>query len=531
MKNNPLILIFILFAAIILFACTDEEYKSNNEYSTSNKGISEIEVKHIDSPSLRSLNSNKYSVLGAGYDAARTAFDDHIDVRSQIIDIERYLKSREIKDEDAIHISNVNESYGKTYDEYLKSESIGFNLNFKASLFGVKLSWFNTEFSMNSSHSNKNVSKTSYHKYEELTVKRRIFFDNVAPSELKKYLTPQFVNDLKVLSASEIVNVYGTHVLTDVLLGGKLSIYASAEVQENEFNSFLSINTSLFSGTLKGNKETTISKKLLKANYSLLVKTYGGDNVSASYPLREDGYVSPDVLDYSKWSNSLNTKTGLLIGIGRKQVYPISEFIDDYIKKVEVETAINEHLFALSQVNYPTDDTNQSYWIHLTPPNEGQNNKLYVKFTSNSILNFYWQSRYDEDITMDQLFDPSYRINKDCLIATYKKGKPTNLYFTGFVEVHRELVDPGYKGKYYIVTVQDKNLKYQSTRSFYDPITMSDDKCLWNVVTFKHLEQRGNSQYTFFLNKSTGLYLGRDLKPTNKLNDALFGAPNVSFIY
>jgi len=53
--------------------------------------------------------------------------------------------------------------------------------------------------------------------------------------------------------------------------------------------------------------------------------------------------------DISAWENILNEDNAIIVEIGWKNTYPISDFIADPVKKAEIEAAIKKYI-ALNKV-------------------------------------------------------------------------------------------------------------------------------------------------------------------------------------
>ena len=89
-------------------------------------------------------------------------------------------------------------------------------------------------------------------------------------------MSDDFLFALKYYTAKEIVDDYGTHVLTDVYVGGKLSILASALETDKTKDDLIKLTTDFASRIITSNTvDLKVSQNLV--NTSLSVIQSGGN--------------------------------------------------------------------------------------------------------------------------------------------------------------------------------------------------------------------------------------------------------------
>jgi hypothetical protein len=72
-------------------------------------------------------------------------------------------------------------------------------------------------------------SRYSYASCDTIKNKKRIYV-SADVAFLRNYLNPVFVSDLNTLPAKDIIKKYGTHVLTDITIGGRLNLVYESEI-------------------------------------------------------------------------------------------------------------------------------------------------------------------------------------------------------------------------------------------------------------------------------------------------------------
>lgn len=301
------------------------------------------------SPTLRASGDGLYDVLGQGYDITEEYLHPQ-SVKAPIIDITKYKKdfpNRVIPETAAWGGDKM--YYGYSSTDYLyditKESNASTKIENTAKAFCGTFS-NNSYFKSSYSYS----SKYSFASVDAIRNKKRIYINDEV-SIYSKYLTPEFLEDLNRLSADRLVERYGTHVLSDITIGGRYKIMFKSVI-ENTNNSITKKNTVAagLSFVLKKigfsfnvDRSITINETLAKENRNkeLLVYFYGGTGTSINYDL-ETG--SPTNIDLKNWESTINTNNNVLTNINWKETYPIYDFIVNPTKKAQVKAAVEKYI-------------------------------------------------------------------------------------------------------------------------------------------------------------------------------------------
>ncbi|WP_088163004.1 MAC/perforin domain-containing protein [Sphingobacterium sp. G1-14] len=303
----------------------------------------------------------KWDVLGYGYDVA----GDYLNLNSvktlPVIDVDKFDAANNGKIYMPTSTSSPKGDYyfGSTATEFIKE--INTNRKFDASAsYGSKDSLktggqlFTASFSRDKSNESiKNTaSRYSYARYDEsLTIKRIQFTDDIDVDILKNYTTNDFKTYINTKSPEEIIRLYGTHVLLNVDLGGRLSFSFSANItsetsQEKKINKVqggLGFFIKSFGINIGGSKNTEEMTKDFNESRerSLNLSFYGGTNSGRSITFDSNGNSSESI-NIASWQQSISSKNCALTNI-RKMV-PLYHFVTDPTKKAALKVAIEKYI-------------------------------------------------------------------------------------------------------------------------------------------------------------------------------------------
>lgn len=252
------------------------------------------------------------SYLGYGYDLINDEYikKDYINIGAPIIDLEKISKAKLkfIKENNAETI----EIEGESMEEFSQNYSAALKINGKVGeVFSGGLS---LDFKGNSNAETKTYS----HFYKSiLDVKTFNLYLTNSNEELKELLSEEFKYDLLNLNPEALFNKYGTHMLKEVSMGGRIEVtsqYTSTSVGASEsvkkavkshmkYLKIASINTSLLIDA-----ESTLHKENIDYYYN--VKQIGGalTNINSVASLNEK---------YEQWLKSFdeNVNYSALSGI------------------------------------------------------------------------------------------------------------------------------------------------------------------------------------------------------------------------
>ena len=151
-----------------------------------------------------------------------------------------------------------------------------------------------------------------------------------------------FKSRLSAASPDAIIEEFGTHILIDFNVGGRLSIFYKSTITDNlKVESKTKIAKGGITGAIKtvnlsfsGSSTTTEVEQYQRrnSNWSCNVNMYGGQHDGHTVTITSDG-VTNHTFNLSGWQQSVDKTHCVLTEINFNKTYPIYEFIKDPIKK------------------------------------------------------------------------------------------------------------------------------------------------------------------------------------------------------
>lgn len=309
--------------------------------STNDNNLPDFPISVVGPKSLNSLPNNKidkvYYQLGYGYDITGK-YADTSAVRAKAINVAAYanvypnrfdLSRNTVSTFNTINAVNA-EDFAKQTSSQLQ-ESQGLNL-----CKGTILTAF--------PNSNAFSAKYVYGSYSNIIQWKRVkFVQNY--DLLKNFLTPDFNADVQNLPVSDLVKKYGTHVLSDIILGAKFTVIYQAETSvadrlAKESASFTYVLSKVFG--LTSGKLDAINLADLKAVSSprVVYEAVGADLSK----LVENRSGKTPTLDINNWHLSSKEADAEMIDIWSQGLIPLYELIGDSAKKAAVKNYITTYL-------------------------------------------------------------------------------------------------------------------------------------------------------------------------------------------
>ncbi len=327
-----------LLCLVTVFACNNDQitdtFKSYNTVEDVNSPIN---------PKLRSGGDQHYDLLGYGYDATSVFFDGTSDTKGQVVDIQKIVAA-----DPARIIPNAGNS--TNYRCYTSAsavnlaQTISLSTTDSAHIDISKPLKFTGEIKQsfglgqNIAYSTKNSFA-----YYDFDVIDQSYTINHGVDSLKKYLTTQFLADVQNYPASYIISRYGTHVLGQVVLGGKLKLLYKSFVNSTNIDGSLKagLAASILKSTINKSIDFSYNASLATNNssQSVFIKTIGGGFTTFTTGTTSDYSTLPS-FNYNTWLASIPTER-VLIGCNATYLIPIYELISDPAKKAEITTAFN----------------------------------------------------------------------------------------------------------------------------------------------------------------------------------------------
>jgi hypothetical protein len=161
---------------------------------------------------------------------------------------------------------------------------------------------------------------------------------------LPHYVTSTFYNFITTKTPELIVSEFGTHVMLDILVGGKLHLRYQSESRSSDRKTASEHGMNWAISRISGmnNSSSSTSERAKNYNESMYLETRGGSVRIA--PIK-GSITAPPTIDITPWVLSINEQNSQLIDFGSKDsLIPIYEFITDPAKKAAVKEYVEKYL-------------------------------------------------------------------------------------------------------------------------------------------------------------------------------------------
>lgn len=297
------------------------------------------DLQPLDLNLSRAGGDGKYDLLGYGYDVTGEFYHPNSS-RSPVIDIQKFYQENAGRVvENTSGLGDRTWYIGSNATEYLSKLTVKMNAKYKGLLFGATL---NTSYSLNDSCS----AKYSFASYNEDICRKQIFL-NAGVELLQQYLTSEFLEDIQNQSAEYIVKFYGTHVLTNITLGGRLQLIYRSVIKEENKETIVKAGASarvksIFRLNISGDYQT--SDVVKNTEEMISYKTIGGDPSKALINTINVSDVSSAGIDLSSWQASVDDSNMALIYSAPNTMIPIYDLVVDPVKKERLKAAVEQYL-------------------------------------------------------------------------------------------------------------------------------------------------------------------------------------------
>lgn len=331
---------FLLGVLFISYSCSEFEELPNDQYP-------------LPDAITRLAGDGKYDVLGFGYDVTGEYLHPS-SVRSPVLDIEKYEKDHEkrlIYSTSSFGFDRM--YYGYSSSDYVKNITTETKATYTMNYGNEKDTSFFSANITNNSYLKTEYSYSDKYSFASLDAvrNRKYIYINDEVSVLSQYLSAEFKEDLNRLSSDRIIERYGTHVLTDFLIGGRYKLMfrsivtntRDASTKRNTVHSGFKASLGKIGFGYNLEHSETVDESLVKNNQSkeLYVLFYGGGGTNLKYDLEKG---TPTSVDIQNWENSVSLENSCLTEITWKETYPIYDFISDPIKKAEIKSAVIKYI-------------------------------------------------------------------------------------------------------------------------------------------------------------------------------------------
>lgn len=334
--------IYWLFGLLlaICYSCAELDELSNTE------PLATIST----TPVTRMPADRKWDALGFGYDITGEYL--HVNsIKNKIIDIEAFEKVYSDRCYNPATVIGSTETHaGANVTEFLEEITKGKSFDLGSNIIAFSGTISNkSEFQSKSEYS----SNYSFARGDVIKRVKRLYLDISDVSMLLPFVTPSFYQNLELYTPDKFVEVYGTHVLVDITIGGRLSfLYRSIIAGNNEYDRKKKIVESGLKFSIwkigantnsSYNTETIRQLKTKNTQWECFVEYHGGTNGGRSDTFNAEGGVSTTI-NQSAWEQSVNDGNAALVEVDWNKAIPIWDFIEDSTKKEEIKQAVIKYV-------------------------------------------------------------------------------------------------------------------------------------------------------------------------------------------
>ncbi len=268
--------------------------------------------------------------LGSGYDVFEN-FADASKVKSAILDYRKLNREGLVEMKNLEH-STFHTTSGKTVTEYAQSLSAS---------VGVSGSYmfFSGSVKTNFSESRYCYDSYSFATYHSLIQKYQLRIPtDWSAEDLKPYLTDmarEKINDPSI-PPTQIFQIYGTHCMTGLVVGGRLDYSVSARTRDLKENVSIgvyaeaSFSEGLGSGSINTSVITESEYNQFTSSMEKHLEVYGGSSELGQHIINKD--------DYDAWINSVENNL-VFCNFTQNGLIPVWEFCDDPARKAGLQDA------------------------------------------------------------------------------------------------------------------------------------------------------------------------------------------------
>ncbi|QJD95202.1 hypothetical protein HH214_04570 [Mucilaginibacter robiniae] len=283
--------------------------------------------------------SSTYNLLGYGYDVTGK-YADTSAVRHQALNVDAYITNNP----DRFIINLASSSYAEAFHTENAENFAQQTSYWLTATKGLKL--FKGSITIPFPDSDALSRKYVYGSFSQVIQRKRLrYMENY--DLLKNYLTLDFSRDLSTLSAASLIKKYGTHVLSDVILGAKFNVYYQAvstasDRKISETAGFTYALQKVF-GLFSGSIDAVTDERLKTISSPKVVYEALGADVTKIKVNKLDDNTNVSIVD---WHSSTTIDNSVFIDIGENGLVPLYELISDPTKKLEVKNYITSYLIA-----------------------------------------------------------------------------------------------------------------------------------------------------------------------------------------
>lgn len=328
----------------------------------------------VEEVNIKSAGDGGKDLLGFEYDLLYALGDNYKGAKNPVINIEAFEQNKPLdpltgdpytkflpkgKIEVAMLHGNATEyeTFGYSLEDFYKNTAMKLTSN-----TSTLISFGKIQFSVEFDNTISNKESYSFYKKDICRNVKRLYFSTFSPTRLKYYLTEEFIFAIQNYTAEEILQDFGTHVLVDIYVGGKLSALVSAKTKSSSSTEVQKFTSDFFDMIKTKNKDSIVASSLLE-NITLTMVQHGGKKVeTVNLKLTSGGAIDRSVFNWQEWLNSVDETSSYLIHSYPNTLIPIYSFIFDSKLKQEVIDLIKERAKQNPAKPYEPEEVEKIYF-------------------------------------------------------------------------------------------------------------------------------------------------------------------------
>lgn len=346
----------LLIVALITVSCSDDNFTEETDGRA-------LPLEEVDMYFVKG-NNQKTSTLGCGYDITGKYLNIK-SIKNKVIDVEAFIQNYPYRYDNGVDV-------GISSRQYYGGDCLDFTSNIRKKTNFSPKDWdildssavdavFAGEFIGDASKEELSYARDNMIRSTNRNI---LDFDIEHYPDYLNYVSLEFKNDVQTLAASDIIEKYGTHVLTHIDEGGFLTTDYKAKISDSD--EILTKSAKAHAGLSNSLKYIGLPRYNISSNdddkdkgntaIEITLTLSGGDQnnflkingmwFSDSIQINRNK-LAPNTsitFDFGDWMGGMNSNNVVLVSIWWSETYPIYKFIQDPKKQSEVRQAYIDYI-------------------------------------------------------------------------------------------------------------------------------------------------------------------------------------------
>lgn len=342
MYGKPVIMkkITLLVAlSALLASCSEKELIENHT-----DPFLKVTISDSTNLELQAANAETYNLLGHGYDATGFFFNA-LSGRAKVLDIEKLIELD--PGHYVIHFGQTHYSetlVGLSASTMVKIMSGSTESYFRPTTDNSKWNMFCGQMSAAFDQSTLSSDKYTYSMYQEFVhICSQTYSGTI--DTLRSHLTEAFQTDLRDKTPENILMKYGTHVLTNVQLGGKILVMYKSHVPSSvdvSWQSQVGLSQAVLYLFGQSMSISSTNEPFANEEQEVFAVTSGGIRMTPWQGTVSTDTLTRSIVNIAPWFESIKENMSL-IDVQEDYLIPIYELVNDETKRTALRSAYNTY--------------------------------------------------------------------------------------------------------------------------------------------------------------------------------------------